>query len=116
MNEFSPKELIIGSGYQTSRAKVKDITGQDKNMHNQFFQAIVSSGITGLILMMIFLLRPCFLMRYRFMYVFVSLLIFNLFLENMLDRIWGIMIISFFYSLFVFGDLSIFEKSLKTKK
>lgn len=116
LNEFSPKELIIGSGYQTSRAKVKEITGQDKNMHNQFFQAIVSSGITGLILMMIFLLRPCFLMRHRFIYVFVSLLIFNLFLENMLDRIWGIMIISFFYSLFVFGDVSIFEKSLRTKK
>lgn len=116
LNEFSVKELIFGSGTQASREKVKNLTGQDKNMHNQFLQALVSAGVAGLLLLLTFLLRPCFLKKNAFIYVFISLVIFNLFLENMLDRIWGIMIIGFFYSLFVFGDTSIFEKSLKTNK
>jgi len=41
------------------------------------------------------------------------LLFLNLGLENMMDRIWGIMLISFFYGLFIFGDKTLFlEKSV----
>ncbi len=111
LNNFSSTELIIGSGIQTSRDKVKELTGQDKNMHNQFFQALVSSGIIGLILLVCFLALPYFYSKHLFTYAFIALLLINLFLENILDRVWGIMIVSFFYSLFIFGDESLFKKA-----
>ncbi len=110
INDFSTKELIIGSGIQTSRAKVKELTGKDKNMHNQFLQAIVSSGIIGLLLLICFLALPYSHSKNLFTYSFIALLFLNLFLENMLDRVWGIMLVSFFYSLFIFGDKSLFNK------
>ena len=111
LNDFSITELIIGSGIQTSRNKVKEFTGQDKNMHNQFLQALVSSGIIGLILLVCFLALPYFYSKHLFTYAFIALLLINLFLENILDRVWGIMIVSFFYSLFIFGDESLFKKA-----
>lgn len=111
LNDFSITELIIGSGIQTSRAKVKELTGQDKNMHNQFLQALVSSGIIGLALLVCFLALPYFYSKHIFTYSFIALLLINLFLENILDRVWGIMIVSFFYSLFIFGDQSLFKKA-----
>ena len=111
LNDFSITELIIGSGIQTSRAKVKELTGQDKNMHNQFLQALVSSGIIGLVLLVCFLALPYFYSKHIFTYSFIALLLINLFLENILDRVWGIMIVSFFYSLFIFGDESLFKKA-----
>ena len=101
LNDFSTTELIIGSGIKTSRAKVKELTGQDKNMHNQFIQALVSSGVLAL---------PSFYRKNIFIYSFIALLVVNLFLENMLDRVSGIMMVAFFYSLFIFGDQSLFNK------
>ena len=110
LNDFSTTELIIGSGIKTSRAKVKELTGQDKNMHNQFIQALVSSGVIGLILLICFLALPSFYHKNIFIYSFIALLVVNLFLENMLDRVSGIMMVAFFYSLFIFGDQSLFNK------
>lgn len=110
LNDFSTTELITGLGIKTSRAKVKEFTGQDKNMHNQFLQALVSSGIIGLILLICFLAMPSFYHKNIFIYSFIALLVVNLFLENMLDRVSGIMMVAFFYSLFIFGDESLFNK------
>ncbi len=110
LNDFSTAELISGSGIKTSRTKVKELTGQDKNMHNQFLQALVSSGVMGLILLICFLALPSFYHKNIFIYSFIAILAVNLFLENMLDRVSGIMIVAFFYSLFIFGDESLFNK------
>lgn len=110
LNDFSTAELITGSGIKTSRAKVKELTGQDKNMHNQFLQALVSSGVMGLILLICFLALPSFYRKNIFIYSFIAILVVNLFLENMLDRVSGIMMVAFFYSLFIFGDESLFIK------
>lgn len=113
LNEFSFKELSIGTGIKTSRTKVNLITGLDKNMHNQFLQSLISAGLIGLFLLMMFLLLPLNYNKNIFTYSFISLLFLNLGLENMLDRIWGIMLISFFYGLFMFGDKTLFvEKSV----
>jgi len=111
LNEFSAKELFTGVGIQTSREKIKNLTGEDKNMHNQFLQSLVNAGILGLLLFLCFILLPVFFSKHLFTYAFIAILFINLLLENMMDRVWGIMIISFFYALFVFGDQSLFKRS-----
>lgn len=111
LSEFNPEELVTGIGIQTSREKIKNLTGEDKNMHNQFLQSLISSGVLGLALLFCFLILPVFYCKQRFTYAFIALLFINLLLENMMDRVWGIMIISFFYALFVFGDRSLFNES-----
>ena len=111
LNEFSSQELATGIGINSSREKIKKLTGVDKNMHNQFLQSLVSGGIIGLFLLFCFILLPVIYSKHLFTYVFIALLFINLLLENMMDRVWGIMIISFFYSLFVFGDESLFNKN-----
>ena len=113
LNEFNFKELSLGIGDKTSRSKVNLITGNNKNMHNQFFQTLISTGLIGLLLLMIFLFLPIKYNKNIFTYTFITLLLFNLVLENMLDRVWGIMLISFFYGLFIFGDQTLFiEKTV----
>ena len=111
LNEFSSQELATGIGINASREKIKKLTGVDKNMHNQFLQSLVSGGIIGFFLLFCFILLPVIYSKHLFTYVFIALLFINLLLENMMDRVWGIMIISFFYSLFIFGDQSLFKKN-----
>ena len=111
LNEFSSQELATGIGINASREKIKKLTGVDKNMHNQFLQSLVSGGIIGFFLLFCFILLPVIYSKHLFTYVFIALLFINLLLENMMDRVWGIMIISFFYSLFIFGDQSLFNKN-----
>jgi O-antigen ligase len=103
---YSVSELLLGTGIQTSRTKTKSYTGIDKNMHNQFLQSLVSSGIIGLLLLICFLLSPLLYNRGPFIYVFILVVVLNLTLENMFDRVWGVVFISFFYGLFIFGDLN----------
>lgn len=113
VNEFSLKELFVGTGIRTSKIKVNQITGIDKNIHSQFLQALISSGVVGLFLLIAFLALPLWYSKNKFTYSFIVLLLLNLALENMLDRIWGIMLVSFFYGLFVFGDKTLFiEKTV----
>lgn len=113
LETFSSAELLLGVGLKTSRKKVMQITGEDKNMHNQFLQALVSAGLVGLLLLAFYIFLPLYFSRNLFTYAFLAVLLINLNLENMMDRIWGIMMISFFYSLFMFGHPALF--SLKSK-
>lgn len=116
LKDFSTEELLTGVGIQTSRSKIQILTGIDKNMHNQFLQALVNSGVAGCILLISFLLLPFAYNRSLFTKMFITVLLLNLMLENMLDRAWGVVFISFFYALFIFGDMNFSnEKSLKMK-
>ena len=116
LKNYSKLELVTGIGTKTARERVLKLTGEDKNMHNQFIQALVSSGILGLILLICFLALPLIYSRHFFAYLFVSILCIFLLLENMMDRIWGIMLISFFYSLFIFGDQNLLKKRNNSTK
>jgi len=106
LENFSAKQLILGHGYHSSLSKIHLYTGIDKNLHNQFLQTLVSSGIIGLSLLIIFLAAPLLYDQSLFTIVFIGLIVLNLLFENMLDRIWGIIFISFFYALFIFGELN----------
>lgn len=106
IRDFNTKELILGSGYTNSRQKVYQLTGIDKNMHNQYLQSLISSGLIGFILLIFFLFLPYIFHQNILVNIFIAIIVFNLLFENMLDRIWGIMIISIFYSLFIFGKMN----------
>ena len=116
IGDYSKLELLTGVGTNTARNRVMELTGEDKNMHNQFLQALVGSGILGLILLICFISLPFVYSRHFFTYLFVSILCIYLSLENMMDRIWGIMLISFFYSLFIFGDQNLLKKRNNSSK
>ncbi|RLD62353.1 MAG: hypothetical protein DRI95_13155, partial [Bacteroidetes bacterium] len=111
INDFSFQELILGSGYKLSRRKIISLTGIDKNMHNQYLQTLIISGLIGFVLIIFFLFLPLIYQQNLFVKIFIFIVVFNLLFENMLDRIWGIMIISFFYSIFIFGNLN-FDQDL----
>ena len=113
LGSFSAKQLILGHGYHSSVSKIHLHTGIDKNLHNQFLQTLVSSGIIGLSLLIIFLVSPLLYDKSLFTKVFFGLIALNLLFENMLDRVWGIIFISFFYALFIFGKINF---SLKKDK
>ena len=112
LDRYSLSELVMGTGIQSSRSTTQLYTGIDKNMHNQFIQSLLSSGIIGLLLLICFLLSPLLYNRSLFIYVFVFIIALNLSLENMFDRVWGIVFISFFYALFIFGNLNFSLKKL----
>lgn len=114
LKDFSAQELLTGIGIRSSRSKIHALTGIDKNMHNQFLQVLVNSGVAGLILLLSFLLLPLSYNRSFFTKMFIAVLLLNLMIENMLDRAWGVIFICFFYALFIFGDLNFSnEKSTK---
>ena len=114
VKDFSAKELLTGVGIQSSRSKIHLLTGIDKNMHNQYLQVLVNSGVAGCILLISFLLLPLAYNRGFFTKMFIAVLLLNLMMENMLDRAWGVVFVSFFYGLLIFGYLNFSnEKSLK---
>jgi len=112
IKDFNRNEVILGSGYTYSRQKVHRLTGIDKNMHNQYLQTLISSGLIGFILLIFFLFSPLVSHQNLLVKIFIGIIGFNLLFENMLDRVWGIMFISFFYSLFIFGKLNLKQNSV----
>ena len=66
IGDYSKLELLTGIGTNTARNRVMELTGEDKNMHNQFLQALVSSGILGLILLICFISLPFVYSRHFF--------------------------------------------------
>lgn len=105
LSHFSSKELILGRGIQGSRREIHLLTGNELNLHNQFLQTLVSAGVLGLFLLIGFLIMPLIKTDSLFIKIFIVIIFLNLVFENMLDRVWGIIFISFFYGMFIFGDL-----------
>lgn len=102
--DLSLKELITGAGNSGGVDKIMTSTGIDKNMHNQFLQSLLNAGFIGLSLTIIFVFLPLFFKRNVFTVSLVLIVFLNLLFENMLDRIWGITAISFFYAFIIFGS------------
>jgi O-antigen ligase len=102
--DLSLKELVVGVGNTGGRDRIVTNTGIDKNMHNQFLQSLLSAGFIGFSLITIFVFLPLFFKRNIFTISLVLIVFVNLLFENMLDRIWGITAISFFYAFIIFGS------------
>ncbi len=104
LSDLSYKELFIGVGNVGGPNRILKNTGIDKNMHNQFLQNLLNSGIIGISLLLLFVISPLFFKRNIFTVSLVSVVFLNLLFENMLDRVWGITVISFFYAFIIFGS------------
>ncbi|MDN3642105.1 O-antigen ligase family protein [Lutimonas halocynthiae] len=102
--DLNLKELFIGAGNSGGRDRIMKSTGIDKNMHNQFLQSLLNAGFIGFSLTTVFVLLPLFFKRNIFTVSLVLIVFLNLLFENMLDRIWGITAISFFYAFIIFGS------------
>ena len=109
ITSLGPNELLLGLGNTGGYDHIKTNTGIDKNMHNQFLQSLLNTGLVGFLLLIIFVFLPLFFKRNIFTVSLVSIVFLNLLFENMLDRIWGIMVISFFYAFIVFGSSEMFN-------
>mgnify|MGYP000601294100 CR=1 FL=1 len=76
------------------------------NAHDQYLQIFISSGIIGLILMMMYLLYPATKSRFRTNSVYIGFLILvliNLLPESMLETQAGVVYYAFFNSLLFFN-------------
>ncbi len=104
LSDLSYKELFVGVGNAGGRNIILQNTGIDKNMHNQFLQNLLNSGIIGFFLLILFVISPLFFKRNVFTVSLISIVFLNLLFENMLDRVWGITAISFFYAFIIFGS------------
>jgi len=102
--DLNLKELFIGAGNSGGRDRIMKSTGIDKNMHNQFLQSLLNAGLIGFSLTTVFVFLPLFFKRNVFTVSLVLIVFLNLLFENMLDRIWGITAISFFYAFIIFGS------------
>jgi O-antigen ligase len=105
ITDLSLKELFIGIGNSGGRDRIMISTGIEKNMHNQFLQSLLNAGFIGFSLITIFVFLPLFFKRNVFTVSLVLVVFLNLLFENMLDRIWGITAISFFYAFIIFGSV-----------
>lgn len=115
LKDYDLKELFFGLGNEGAKIAIVEKSSIEKNMHNQFFQALLSSGLVGFLLLLCFVFTP-FNKGYKpLSLAMILVVVINLFFENMLDRIWGITIISFFYALIVFGNL-VFKKDDRPKR
>ncbi len=75
---------------------------QNLNSHNQFFQVTIYWGIGGLALFIIYLLQPITLSNKSWVAIaFIIIIIINCLFESILERLQGIVILSYFWTILV---------------
>lgn len=101
VNDFS----FFGNGITGGYNYVKKISGINFNSHNQFLQVYLNSGVIGLMAFIYYLyslvLRSIRDNKFIFL-LFSFLIIFSSIFENIFDRQWTIVFISFF--IFILSD------------
>jgi O-antigen ligase len=73
------------------------------NAHNQYLQSFLGIGIFGLLSLIsitFFQMGKAFLQKHFMLFIFMLLIVFNFFVESMLQRSDGILFFSFFFCLF----------------
>jgi hypothetical protein len=110
--------FAFGLGNIEGYKSIIDFSGIDKNTHNQYLQVLVNSGIVGLLFFIFYLFAPLYYSKFNRDIVigFIFFTSINLFTENLLDRQWGIVIISFFYGMVMFNNKYENEYSLQNEK
>ena len=92
--------LVLGNGHIHSYTILDTGMSFNLNMHNQYLEALLTSGVFGLFLLLVFLFG-IFLVDYRakkniLLVLFVTMLALNLVFENVLNRQWGIVFAAYF--------------------
>lgn len=105
---FDSKYLIFGKGNVGGEKLIENETGLKLNAHNQYLQALISSGVLGLCLLLFYLISPLlFINDFKnelsiFTICLVLLFSVNFMFESMLNRQWGIVFMSYLYSMIIF--------------
>ncbi|GGK30678.1 hypothetical protein GCM10007962_26290 [Yeosuana aromativorans] len=105
---FDSKYLIFGKGNVEGEKLIKNKTSLKLNAHNQYLQALISSGVLGLCLLLFYLFSPLlFINDFKnelsiFTICLVILFSVNFMFESMLNRQWGIVYMSYLYSMIIF--------------
>jgi len=76
------------------------------NVHNQYLELLVGTGIFGLMIFLVLIFLPLSSLQTpvkQIFIVYLCILLINLLFESMFDRLWGVVFFSFFYSLFAFS-------------
>ena len=79
------------------------------NAHNQFLETFIALGLIGFLGLISLLIVPFFYFKKELEnlpMIFLFLIGFNLFFESMLERFWGIVFFSFFFSFFFISKQS----------
>lgn len=80
---------------------------QNLNSHNQFFQVTIYWGIGGLALFIIYLLQPFSLSNKSWVTIaFIITIIINCLFESILERLQGIVILSYFWTILSYKRLN----------
>jgi O-antigen ligase len=114
ISQFETKKLLVGYGKENGRALLNAKIKKDLNAHNQYLEALLMSGIIGLICVVLYLISPLlFIGNLRekqniFTLCLVTLVMTSALFESILNRQWGIVFVAFFYT------LCIREKIIKT--
>lgn len=94
--------LVLGNGNTHGYELLESSTMLTLNSHNQYLEAVLCSGFIGLILLLFFVVGIFFVdfsaRNNQLLVLFVVLVGFNLFFENILNRQWGIVFVAFFLS------------------
>lgn len=99
------KNFDVGYGYKNGEQLINSKFSHNFNAHNQYFQSIFNSGILGILSLIIFCFFPFFIKRkndkkrYGFVF-FMVMIIFNFLFESLLFRQWGLIIVSFSFSIY----------------
>ncbi|MCK5782371.1 MAG: O-antigen ligase family protein [Flavobacteriales bacterium] len=95
---------MLGYGNSGGDEAIRRASGINKNTHNQYLQILVNAGIVGFVMLLFFIGYPMFSSYFDKMLIIpiVLFVAINLLFENILDRQWGVVIVSFFYSLLIF--------------
>lgn len=94
--------LVLGNGNIHGYKLLESSTALTLNSHNQYLEAVLCSGFIGLILLLFFVVGIFYVdfsaRKNQLLILFVVLVGFNLFFENLLNRQWGIVFVAFFLS------------------
>ena len=110
--KLDKKQLLIGFGNEHGEKILKEKTGTELNAHNQYLQALLGGGVLSLVFLGLYLISPMFFNKNfsysesLFMVSFIIVVFVSCLFESILNRQWGIVFISFFYSLFFRGRVS----------
>jgi len=100
------KSPILGHGNLYSYELLNGLNNLGVNAHNQYLEALLCSGVVGLILLILYFILPFVVQKQNInQHLFVSfilLLIINLMFENLLNRQWGIVFTAYFMTYFTF--------------
>ncbi|GAL65295.1 hypothetical protein JCM19301_3755 [Jejuia pallidilutea] len=103
--DFDKEALVLGKGNVNGERLLREKTGLDLNAHNQYLQALISSGIVGVIFLLIYLFSPLYYINNLktewgvFTVCIVIVFSINFLFESMLNRQWGIVFVAYIYSL-----------------